>query len=500
MDSNIQDKITTAPQKERLAGDQLREAVEFAVKKLSENVFAALKESNTPSILIYLIVKSVEPIIQAALVTRSSVKDLTKDIWPGQFTFFGRYLEDGSFIDRCVTDAVTHILKTDPFGPALFERLLVFTNAIPLLEEHLHSQEWVLRQIREELRPRQQSGKFQQLLITMPSEQLEAPTPSRGDLQISVSASKPTIVAGKEFSVFVVISNPFDVPIVLYSVETQIPIEVLDIVGRQFQKQSILADDPSFKRSYAGIRNNLLRLTWDRLRMSLAMSGLPESRIAQAVSASEKSKIEGIPKIDVSIQVERAEGNARITGAQIDRYQTVDIAIDSASPKHLDNLLWRLQAFKAGVIPIVLQPGDSVVKQFIFRTKSWLLFTPLAHTLQIQVRYAADDRDHQDTIPYQLTIQAAITATMLGAVFGGAIGAVARMLKEQTYSSAGFGTKLASLVLAVILGAILVVSFARKSGVQQIVSVEDFWGGLFLGFLTGFLGQQFALDVMLPSK
>ena len=110
MHSNIQDKITTAPQKERLAGDQLREAVEFAVKKLSENVFAALKESNTPSILIYSIVKSVEPIIQAALVTRSSVEDLTKDIWPAQFTLFGRYLEDGSFKDRSVTDAVTHIL------------------------------------------------------------------------------------------------------------------------------------------------------------------------------------------------------------------------------------------------------------------------------------------------------------------------------------------------------------------------------------------------------
>src|SRR5262249_49480011 len=102
--------------------------------------------------------------------------------------------------------------------------------------------------------------------------------------------------------------------------------------------------------------------------------------------------------------------------------------------------------------------------------------------------------------PYQLTIQAAITATMIGAVVGGAIGAVARMINEQTSSSAGFRTQLASLMLAVILSAILVVSFARKSGVQQIVSVEDFWGGLFLGFLTGFLGQKFALDIMLPSK
>jgi hypothetical protein len=500
VDSNIQDEVTTPALKEHLTRDQLRTAVELAVRKLGENAFAALKEANTPSILIYLVVKAADPIIQDAIVKRLSVEDLAKDIWPAQYTLFARYLEDGSFRECSVTDAVTHILETDPFGPSLFEKLLVFTDAIPLLEQHLHSQEWLLRQIRDELRPRQQSGYFQQLLITLPSEQLEAPTLSRGDLQITVSASKPTIVAGKEFSVFVVITNPFDVPIVLYSVETQIPIEVLDMVGRQFQKQSILADDPSFNRTYAGLRNNLLRLTWDRLRMSLAMSGLPENRIAQAVSALEKRGTGNAPKIDVSVQVGHAEGDSRITGAQIARYQTVEITIDSASPKHLDNLLWRLQAFKEGVIPIVLQPGDSVVKQFIFRTKSWLFFTPLAHTLQIQVRYAADDRDHLDTVPYQLTIQAAITATMLGSVFGGVIGAIARMLNERTYNLASLSTQLASLVLAVILSAILVVSFARKSGVQQIVSVEDFWGGLFLGFLTGFLGQKFALDAILPSK
>jgi hypothetical protein len=322
---------------------------------------------------------------------------------------------------------------------------------------------------------------------------------SRGDLQIQVSASKPTIVAGQEFSVFVVIGNPFEVPIVLYSVETQIPVELVDVAAKQIRR-NVLSDDPAFSRPQAGLWNSILCLTWDRWRINLRIATEPENRIAQAVAAPEITSVKTQPVIAATISVGAMASDSRVSGVQIDRYQTIDLNIDSASPKHLDNLLWRLEAFKKGMIPIVLQPGDSVVKQFIFRTKSWLFFTPLAHTLQIQVRYGVDDRDHLDTVPYQLTIQAAITATMIGAVLGGVIGGVARMINAMQTGNANMGTQVLSLVMAVILSAITVVSFARKSGVQQIVSVEDFWGGLFLGFLIGFLGQNFALDLIAPQS
>jgi hypothetical protein len=189
-----------------------------------------------------------------------------------------------------------------------------------------------------------------------------------------------------------------------------------------------------------------------------------------------------------------------MVGVQIDKYQTIDLEIDSISPKHLDNILWRLEAFKKGVIPIILQPGDAVVKQFIFRTKSWLFFTPLTHTLQIQVRHGVDDRDHLNTVPYELSVQSALTATMVGAVLGGTVGGVARLLSELQSGNMNVGTQIISLILAVILSAIAVVSFARKSGAQQIVSIEDFWGGLFLGFLIGFLGQNYALDLIVRSQ
>ena len=121
---------------------------------MSDNAFAALKEANTPSILTYLAVKATEPILK-----HSPLEDLTKAIWPTQYIVFAKW-KDGAFREHSVTDAVTHALEEDPVGPSLFERLLIVTDAIPLLEEHLRSQQRLLRQVRDELRQRQPGWKI----------------------------------------------------------------------------------------------------------------------------------------------------------------------------------------------------------------------------------------------------------------------------------------------------------------------------------------------------
>ena len=61
-------------------------------------------------------------------------------------------------------------------------------------------------------------------------------------------------------------------------------------------------------------------------------------------------------------------------------------------------------------------------------------------------------------------------------------------------SSVGFWT------LAMILNVIVVVSFARKSGVRQIISIEDLWGDISIGFLIGFLDQSFTVNHLMPES
>jgi hypothetical protein len=56
-----------------------------------------------------------------------------------------------------------------------------------------------------------------------------AEAPVRGSLRLAVSTSSPPISAGSDFSIFVVIQNPFDVPITSYQVQTHIPVELVDV-------------------------------------------------------------------------------------------------------------------------------------------------------------------------------------------------------------------------------------------------------------------------------
>jgi hypothetical protein len=521
------------PESNPLTVQEFRQQAAQNINQLRSGVFGALKDQNVDSLLPYLLVASAAPLIHAYSTAPAKIVNLSKLIWPTEYAIFARYLADVRFQPAQLAASIQTLLQADPFSSRIFEQLLIFAEVIPQLEEIFGHQEWVLQGLRRELQDLQRHGKFQQLQITIPSEQNTAPTTSRGDLQIQVSASKPTIVAGEEFSVFVVINNPFEVPVTLYSVETQIPVELVDIVGRQKRRLAVRAeleeerklrnsrkdvskgsDDTSNPigrvldiiggsaiTTAAKLLGELLDLIVNQWSLAVKMAALPESRIAQAVAASEIE--DRGKKIDIRVQqqVRQLQGGGQVIGASIENYQTIAISIASASPKHLDSLLWRLDSFKRGLTPITLQPGDSLVKQFIFKTKRWLFFTPLAHTMQIQVRYNVDDRDHLDTVPFALTIQAAITATMVGAVMGGIAGGMARLLSDaQKSGSLNPSAQILSLSLGVILSAVTVVSFARKSGVQQIVSIEDFWGGLFLGFLIGFLGQNYALNLIAPNS
>jgi hypothetical protein len=76
-------------------------------------------------------------------------------------------------------------------------------------------------------------------------------------------------------------------------------------------------------------------------------------------------------------------------------------------------------------------------------------------------------------------------------------GAVARLLQVTSpeewriFSGIDIFTSSTAVVVAVILSGIAVVFMARKSEAQSFVSVEDFWGGLLIGFLVGYTGTSF---------
>ncbi len=140
------------------------------------------------------------------------------------------------------------------------------------------------------------------------------------------------------------------------------------------------------------------------------------------------------------------------------------------------------------MIPIQLQPGDSIVKQFVLRTRHWLFFIPITHIFQIQVNYTGDGVDHTDTITYEQSIRSTMSAMAIGAACGAILGTLLKSLSISPIASASDGSIFRAIIVSVLAGFAVVIAFARKNTAQPIVSIEDFWGGALIGFTVGYLG------------
>ena len=90
---------------------------------------------------------------------------------------------------------------------------------------------------------------------------------------------------------------------------------------------------------------------------------------------------------------------------------------------------------------------------------------------------------------------------MRSSIFGAIIGSILGLIVSENGKFGNFQDILSKDFLlnmsrTVIFALIIIVAFARKSNVQQVVSVEDFWGGLFTGFLVGYSGDSFIQSIL----
>ncbi len=419
-----------------LTMEMLKARVDEKLRIMEKNVFEILKEVKTQRIVDYLIKINLDPLVEHYWRKpdgdEDAIKDVLSNVWPGEKDLMLSCLKTSIPREGDLIPAIHTLLEAEEFDKRIFEplmeKLLAKTDTMTKMEEYFSKQEYVLKQLMSELSLLHSVGKFSGTIVNTPSEQLAKPSISRGDLKIEVDEGRAIIIAGNEFSVFVKIINPFEVPIVLYSVETQIPVDLMDFSPKRILETCVQENRKGWKDALSEFLENLTG--------GQADNGNPESRVAQGIATPD------------------------------------------------------LQYLKVGLKPqpILLQPDDSIIKQFVFKTKSRWLFTPIALNLEIQVKYGVDYREHLDTVRSELTIQADLMAILAGAILGGITGYAVRftLAEPKPDPSAGF-------LLAIILSAMVVVAFARKSGVQKIVTIEDFFGGLFLGFVVGYSDPESTL-------
>lgn len=160
-----------------------------------------------------------------------------------------------------------------------------------------------------------------------------------------------------------------------------------------------------------------------------------------------------------------------------------------------------------------LQPGSTAVYTAVLNVTRSLVFSPSKFRMQFNVIYTFQARQtqlegstletlgqpevHANTVSTDISIRPSVYSVMTGASFGGFFGAVGRILQVTNPESwskfvasdlLGLST---TVLVSVILSAIAIVFLVRKSDAQSFVSIEDFWGGLLVGFLVGYTGTSF---------
>lgn len=141
-----------------------------------------------------------------------------------------------------------------------------------------------------------------------------------------------------------------------------------------------------------------------------------------------------------------------------------------------------------------IAPGESQIYSFRAMMPHWLFITGGQLTFQGVVMYQSGTEAHTSTFEVTFPFRPPLKATTFGAVAGSFLGTVAKLLKESGPSLFWEkpGEAVTATALAIILSIIAVVYSSRRSNdVQPVLTVEDVWGGIILGFMIGYLGNDF---------
>jgi hypothetical protein len=262
-----------------------------------------------------------------------------------------------------------------------------------------------------------------------PTSDILPPTPeppNRGALEVEMIKPSQPIVAGRKFALTLRIKNPFDVPITLRSVTTQL--------SPEFQERVV--KPPEQKRK-----------VWDRL-WSQSESLLLGNTYARSLEP---------PGPEAS---DRDEPEA-----------------------------------------VTLQPRSQTLQSFTLKTRNATLFTPSTYDFAFQVVYEVDGVERRDAAFTQLNIQAPLSAMLAGAAIGALCGLFLRnvgawdpgtwwtgLSEAPVPQILGMIATAAGSVIAALIG---VVAFGRQKSAQPFITIEDFYGGLFVGFVAGYTGSEF---------
>ncbi len=329
-------------------------------------------------------------------------------------------------------------------------------------------------------------------------------SPIRGAIRTLIRNSADAIAAGTEFSVFVTIQNPFEVPLTLRQVSTHIPTEFVDLdqyarAQQVAELQGEMSELYEIGRSVGvaappGLAAAPKKRPWalQSIRLSLPLVDLEYGERGRPVVArdiggggvaSAKMKIPFVGSYEIKKAIPEADESEK---------QSIKAQIE----QELANFEGTLEAIQKDE-PFLreLQPGNSTTRVFTLRTRDRVWFKPSTYRLQIEIEYEIAGLKNVDTIEYQVQVKASLASVVLGSFLGAVGGWIVREVGSGVLDVQGW----LRLIVSVVLAAMSVVLFARKKDVQPLIAVEDFWGGVAMGFLAAYIGPA-VFENLLPDS
>ncbi|MEV7770407.1 hypothetical protein [Kitasatospora sp. NPDC086791] len=356
--------------------------------------------------------------------------------------------------------------------------------------------------------------------MTTPPE----PPAQLGLLDLSVDLSVPQVYSGTDFTVYLHIKNPFSVPVWIDKVDMSLPTQLF---WRKPEQPEPEPADPVLPEAEAERLTAAVKERRARIRRLTAESGaLPPGRAEEArgiedeivlldqANARDQARLDGA---DDQLHL-HAYGGSRVAlhgraqRTHIHAYEDAKVTVFADRPTEQERVPL------IGSLPggTALEPGSTDVWTIRLGTPRTPLFVPASYRLQLNVVYglapqtegprpgaggAGPERRRvfANTTALTVPLKAALWNVMTGGAAGGVLGSVGRSLQEAQSLSVlvhrHLGTTIGSLVLAVILSGAAIVFAARKSEAPSFVTVEDFWGGVLVGFLIGYSGTAAFTDL-----
>ena len=302
---------------------------------------------------------------------------------------------------------------------------------------------------------------------------------SYGRLDVTIRDS--SFEAGQVSPVAIIVRNPFNIPVEIQEIQGPRSTHLREI-SKQETASTEEIDSGKVKKGkifnlFTRFKSSFKHVEFSQVSIGGVTARFPKRERSLNIKAEKNS--------DITIENNLTHFDEVLIGAE----ESAKVTINPQKDEPED-----LEPFGS----FNIESHCEAVAYFQVSTSNWLFFTPMRKPLSTQIRYRVDGIEKTQVITSEFEIKPPLASTVMGAIFGGILGNLARALNAK--SELIWQSLLVSTGSSIVMSLIAAIALSRKTGTQGFITVEDFFGGFVVGSLIGYSGSDYFEQVFLPNE